>query len=62
MGFKNTFYSSYASGHARGVAILIANKADFQLSKQITDKEGHFVLVKGTKETLEVRLKGSNIT
>lgn len=56
MGFKNTFYSSYASGHANGVAILIANKVDFQLSKQITDKEGCFVLVRGTSDTKEVTL------
>lgn len=51
MGFKNIFYSSYASGHARGVAILIANKVDFQLSKQITDKEGSFVLMRGTLDS-----------
>ncbi len=56
MGFKNTFHSSYATGHARGVAILIANKVDFQLSKQITDKEGRFVLVRGTLDSKEVTL------
>jgi len=56
MGFKNTFYSSYASGHTRGAAILIANKVDFGLSKQITDKEGCFVLVRGTLDSKEVTL------
>ena len=56
MGFKNTFYSSYTGGHTRGVAILIANKIDFRLSKQIIDKEGRFVLVRGTLDSIEVTL------
>lgn len=56
MGFKNTFFSSYMNGNARGVAILIANKVDFQLSKQIVDKEGRVVLVRGTLDSKEVTL------
>lgn len=56
MGFKNTFFSSYTNGNARGVAILIANKVDFQLSKQIVDKEGRFVLVRGTLDSKEITL------
>lgn len=55
-GFKNTFFSSYTCGHARGVAILIANKVDFQLSDQIVDKDGHFVLVRGILDSKEVML------
>ena len=56
MGFKNTFFSSYTNGNARGVAILIANKVDFQLSKQVVDKEGRFVLVRGALDSKEVTL------
>lgn len=54
MGFKNTFFSSSACGRTRGVAILIANKIDFQLSNEIVDKEGRFVLVRGTLDSKEV--------
>lgn len=36
--------------------LRIANKVDFQLSKQIVDKEGHFVLVKGTLDSKELTL------
>lgn len=47
IGFENTFYSSYANGYTRGVAIIVANNVDFQVTKQISEKEGIFVLVKG---------------
>lgn len=54
LGFENTFYSFYSKGNARGVAILISNKMAFQLSSQIIDKEGRYVLVKGFLESREV--------
>ena len=54
LGFKNTFYSSYTPGRARAVAILISNKVAFQLSTQIADKEGRYVLVKGFIDSKEV--------
>ena len=56
MGFRNTFFSSYTNGNARGVAILISNKVIFQLSAQIVDKEGRYVLVKGILDSKEVTL------
>lgn len=56
LGFRNTFYSSYAKGHARGVAILISNKVNFQASSQIADKEGRYILVKGILDSREVTL------
>lgn len=47
--FRHTYYSSYKPGHARGVAILISNKKNnnFQLIRQIADKEGLYILVTG---------------
>lgn len=56
LGFRNTFYSSYTKGHARGVAILISNKVTFQVSSQIADKEGRYILVKGILDSKEVTL------
>ncbi len=56
MGFINTFYSSHKSGRKRGVAILLSNKIQFQLTSQIKDKEGRYILVKGKQDNKEVTL------
>lgn len=56
LGFRNTFYSSYAKGHVRGIAILLSNKVTFQPSTQIINKEGRYVLVKGILDSREVTL------
>lgn len=56
MGFKNSYYSSFERGSARGVAILISNKVNFQLSSQISDKEGRYLMVKGLIDHKEVTL------
>lgn len=54
MGFKKVYYSSYERGNARGVAILISNKVNFQFSSKIRDKEGRYLLVKGFIDHKEV--------
>lgn len=46
-GFKNTFFSSFKNGPKRGVAILISNSVNFELIKEINDKEGRYVIAKG---------------
>lgn len=46
-GFKNSFYSSHTNSRKRGVAILITNSLKFQSHKEIKDKEGRYVIVKG---------------
>lgn len=56
MGFKNVFYSSYVKKHSRGVAILLSDKVHFQLSSQIRNKEGRYILVKGYIDHKEVTL------
>lgn len=56
MGFKNSYYSSFERGSARGVAILISNKVNFQLSSQSSDKEGRYLMVKGFIDHKEVTL------
>ena len=47
MGLKITFYSSHKSGRRRGVAILFPNKLNFQLTAEIKDREGRFILIRG---------------
>lgn len=45
-GFKNTFYSSHSNAQ-RGVAILMSNVIKFECIKEIKDKEGTYIIVKG---------------
>lgn len=56
MGFTNAFYSSHKSGGKRGVAILLSNKLQFQLTTQTKDKDGRYILVKGKIDHKEVTL------
>lgn len=56
MGFTTTFYSCHKSGLKRGVVILLWNKLHFQLTAQIKDKEGGYILVKGKTDHKEVTL------
>lgn len=51
LGFKNSYYSSFEKGNARGVAILISNKVNFRFSSQINDRGGCYLLVKGLIDT-----------
>jgi len=47
MGFRHTYYSSFKTGRKRGVAILMPNKAQFELQSEIKDRKGRFIMVKG---------------
>lgn len=46
-GFKNTFYSSHVNARKRGVAILMSNVIKFECQKEIADREGTYIIVKG---------------
>lgn len=47
MGFSKVYYSSYKSGHTRGVAILISQKIPFEYLSEISDKEGRYIIISG---------------
>lgn len=49
-GYSNIFYSSFQRSHRGGVAILIRNSAKFEIIKEIYDREGRYVVVKGKME------------
>ena len=55
-GYDNTFYSSFKQTNRRGVATLIKNSVKFDLTKEISDKEGRYVMVKGKMEGQMVTL------
>ena len=43
-GYSQTFFSSYKNSRRRGVAILISNSVNFELIKEIGDKEGRYII------------------
>lgn len=47
MGFSRVHYSSYKSGHRRGVASLITQQIPFEHVSETTDKEGRYIVVSG---------------
>lgn len=55
-GYRNTFHSTFKDGHKRGVSILIHNSLNFELLKEIRDKEGRYVLVRCRLENRLVTL------
>lgn len=56
MGFTKIFFSSNKLKHNRGVAILISNNITFEKTYEQNDKEGRFILVRGTIFGNEVTL------
>lgn len=46
-GYRKVYYSSHVHSHKRGVAILILNSFTFEIIKEIKDKEGCYIKVKG---------------
>lgn len=42
------YYFSYTGRHRRGVALLISSRIAFEQTFEHKDKDGRFVLVKGT--------------
>ena len=54
-GWKNIFHSNGKQKKA-GVAILISDKIDLKIKKITRDKEGHYIMIKGSIQEEDITI------
>ena len=54
-GWKNIFHANRKQKKA-GVAILISDKIDLKVKKITRDKEGHYVMIKGSIQEEDITI------
>ena len=54
-GWKNIFHANGDQKKA-GVAILISDKIDFKTKAVIRDKDGHYIMIKGSIEEEDITI------
>ena len=54
-GWKKIFYANRDQKKA-GVAILISNKIDFKIKAEKRDKEGHYIMIKGSIQEEDITI------
>ena len=54
-GWKNIFHANGKQKKA-GVAILLSDKIDLKIKKTARDKEGHYIMIKGSIQEEDIQL------
>ena len=54
-GWKNTFYANGKQNKA-GVAIIISDKIGLKIKKITRDKEGHYIMIKGSIQEKDITI------
>ena len=54
-GWKNIFHANGKQKKA-GAAIIISDKIDLKIKKNIRDKEGHYVMTKGSIQEEDTKI------
>ena len=54
-GWKNIFYAN-GKQKKTGVAILISDKRDLKIKKITRDKEGHYIMIKGSIQEEDITI------
>ena len=54
-GWKKTFHTNRDQKKA-GVAILISDKIDFEIKAVERDKEGHYIMIKGSMQEEDITI------
>ena len=54
-GWKNIFHANGKQNKA-GVAILISDKTDLKINKTTRDKEGHYIMIKGSIQEEDITI------
>ena len=58
-GWKNIFHENGNQKKA-GVAILISDKTDLKINKTTRDKEGHYIMIKGSIQEEDITIVDIN--
>ena len=61
---RQTVFHANGDQKKVGVAILISDKIDFKIKTVIKDKEGHYIMIKGSiqeEDTIIVNINAPNI-
>ena len=54
-GWKNIFHA-HGKQQKAGVAILISDKINLKINKIIRDKEGHYIMIKGSIQEEDITI------